>query len=105
MQRDLTQENDRYHAKCSDKMHLNVGGTDMHALRETLTLINGSHLEVLFSGRWENKLLRDKKGRIFLDLDACYFKKIMEYLYSMKANKDGSKENLPDWHKFPDRDN
>ena len=43
----------------SDMITLNVSGTEMFARRDTLTAIQGSRLEALFSGRWENKLLRD----------------------------------------------
>ena len=68
---DLTQKKDGSNIKGSDKIHLNMGGTNVYALRETLTLVKGSRLEVLFSGRWENKLLRDEEGSIFFDLDPC----------------------------------
>ena len=35
----------------SDKICLNVGGTEMYATRETLTKIKESRLEALFNGR------------------------------------------------------
>lgn len=73
--------------KYSEQIHLNVGGTDMHVLRETLTLIQGSRLELLFCGRWDDSLLRDEQGRIFLDLDPFYFNRILEYLYILKISK------------------
>jgi hypothetical protein len=47
----------------SDMLKLNVGGMKMHILRETLTLIKGSRLAILFSGtngtrsKWESKFL------------------------------------------------
>ena len=59
----LTQQNGGSEINDSDKIHLNVGGTEMYAVRETLTKINGSRLEALFSGRWEDKLLRDELSR------------------------------------------
>ena len=46
--RDLTQRNGGSDIKDSDKIHLNVGGTEMYAMRETLTKIKGSRLEALF---------------------------------------------------------
>ena len=102
-QRDLTGQNGRPNIKGSDKIHLNVGGTEMSALREMLTLIKGSRLDVLFSGRWDNQLLRDEKDRIFLDLDARYFKKIVEHLSLMNENKDGDRSDL-NWPTFSDED-
>ena len=102
-QRDLTAKDGDSDATGSDKIHLNVGGTEIYALRETLTLIKGSRLEVLFSGRWDKQLLHDEKGCVFLDLDACYFKKIIEHLNLMSANKDGDKNNL-NWPTFFDED-
>ena len=101
-QHDLTQQNGGSNVKRSDKIHLNVGGTEMYALRETLTKIKGSRLEALFSGRWEDKLLRDEKGRVFIDMDARYFKKIMEHLHLMTTSKDdGHAEEVSNWPKLP----
>ena len=103
-QSNLTQQNDGSNIKGSDKIHLNVGGTEMYALRETLTQIKGSRLEALFNGRWEDKLLYDEKGRVFLDLDASYFKIIMEHLHLMNSNCDSNnQENYSDWPKLPNR--
>ena len=48
-QQKLTQQNGGSDIKDSDKIHLNVGGTEMYALRETLRKIKGSRLEALFS--------------------------------------------------------
>ena len=106
-QHTLTQQNGGTDIKGSDKIHLNVGGTDMYALRETLTKIKGSRLEALFSGRWEDKLIRDEKGRVFLDMDVRYFKKIMEQLnlYSIVMSKgdDNNTSEFSNWPKFPDK--
>ena len=93
-QTDLMNINGGSNIQASDVIHLNVGGTKMHILRETLTLIKGSRLEVLFSGRWESKLLRDEEGCVFFDVDPLYFKKIVEYLYSVKL--------FQEWHKQDD---
>jgi hypothetical protein len=70
----------------SDVIQLNVGGTEMIARRGTLTAIKGSRLEVLFSGRWENKLLRDEDGRVFMDLDPVVFKSLLDLLFIVKMN-------------------
>ncbi len=89
--------------KGSDMIELNVGGKKMHVLRETLTLIEGSRLEVLFSGRWESKLLRDEEGCVFFDLDSYYFKKVIQYLSLAKKVQGTSKEKkLPNLPKFTD---
>jgi hypothetical protein len=74
--------------RLSDIIHLNVRGTEMFARRDTLAIVKGSRLEALFSGRWENQLLRDKKGRVFMDMNADVFKKILEYLYIVKISND-----------------
>jgi|AntRauTorckE5430_2_1112549.scaffolds.fasta_scaffold04752_1 hypothetical protein len=75
--------------KLSDIIRLNVRGTEMFARRDTLTIVKSSRLEALFSGRWENQLLRDDQGRVFMDVDPKSFKKILEYLYMMKISEDG----------------
>ena len=56
-------------------------GTEIFACRDTLTVVKSCRLEALFSGRWENQLLRDDQGRVFMDVDPKSFKKILEYLY------------------------
>jgi K+ channel tetramerisation domain./TLD. len=70
--------------KPSDIIVLNVRGEEMFARRDTLTLIQDSRLEALFSGRWENQLLRDEQGRVFMDVDPGAFRRILEYLYMIK---------------------
>jgi hypothetical protein len=75
-------------SKSSDIIRLNVRGTEMFARRDTLAIVKGSRLEALFSGRWENQLLRDKKGRVFMDVNVDVFKKILEYLYMVKISND-----------------
>ena len=74
--------------KPSDIIRLSVRGTEMFARRDTLTIVTGSRLEALFSGRWENQLLRDGKGRVFIDVNVDIFKKILEYLYIVKISDD-----------------
>ncbi len=71
-------------------LHLNVGGTEMFTSRQTLTAVKGSNLAELFSGHVDDQLLRDDKGRIFLDLDPLVFVKVIEYLQAVKiSNNDG----------------
>ena len=82
--RDLVSRHGGANISDSDQIHLNVGGTRMYALRETLVLIKGSRLEVLFSGRWEDKQLRDEEDCVFLDVDPVIFKVILEHLCLMK---------------------
>ena len=65
----------------------NVRGTELFARRDTLTVVKGSRLEALFSGRWKNQLLRDESGRVFMDVDPSMFKKILEYLYMVKISE------------------
>ena len=57
----------------------------MFAQRDTLTAVCGSRLEALFSGRWENQLLRDTKRRVFMDVELLVFRKILECLYMLKV--------------------
>jgi len=84
----LTYKHGGEHAKPSDIICLNVRGTELFARRDTLTIVKGSRLEALFSGRWENRLLRDGKGRVFVDIDPAMLKKILEYLYMVKISED-----------------
>ena len=90
-QDNLRQKNGGINTEPFDIITLNVSGTEMFARRDTLTIVRGSRLEAIFSGRWENKLLRDAKGRVFIDMDPLTFRKILEYLYMLKllANNGG----------------
>jgi hypothetical protein len=74
--------------KLSDIIRLNVRGTKLFARRDTLTVVKSSRLEALFSGRWENQLLRDDQGRVFMDVDPKSFMKVLEYLYMVKISED-----------------
>jgi len=76
------------HAKPSDIICLNVRVTELFVRRDTLTVVKGSRLEALLSGRWENQLPRDESERVFMDVDPAMFKKILEYLYIMKIADD-----------------
>eukprot|EP00979_Chaetoceros_neogracilis_P012637 scaffold3389_cov188-Chaetoceros_neogracile.AAC.12 len=87
-QEDLAHRHGGADIKLSDIIRLNVRGTEMFARRDTLTVVKSSRLEALFSGRWENQLLRDDQGRVFMDVDPKSFKKILEYLYMMKISED-----------------
>lgn len=56
-------------ASANPIVHLNVGGEKMSTTRATLTLVEGSLLAVMFSGKWDGKLTKDANGHIFLDYD------------------------------------
>jgi Sec-independent protein translocase protein TatA len=56
-------------ASASPVVDLNVGGEKMSTSRATLTLAEGSLLATMFSGKWEDKLMKDANGCIFLDYD------------------------------------
>eukprot|EP01043_Picozoa_sp_COSAG02_P000650 COSAG02_NODE_12_length_58022_cov_242.077379_33_plen_293_part_00 len=72
-------------AKLKKKLKLNVGGTEYKGVkRETLCAVPESHLAQLFSGRWEQCLLRDSSGNIFLDIDPACFDKILAFLVELK---------------------
>jgi hypothetical protein len=65
-----------------DRLKLTVGGEQVTTKRSTLcTPFPSSKLDALFSGRYENALLRDPKDkkRIFLDLKPECFRKLLEF--------------------------
>lgn len=71
----------------SELLELNVGGASLFVKREILTQFPGSGLAELFSGRWDEKLLRDAKGCIFLDIDPDAFKRIVIFLQQSKSDE------------------
>jgi hypothetical protein len=53
------QENGNADAADDDIVEVNAGGKIVVAKRRTLTQMQGTRLEALFSGRWDKKLRRD----------------------------------------------
>ena len=84
----LAKEHGGANTKPSDIIKLDVRGHVIFARRDTFTSVKGSRLEALFSGRWENRLLRNSKGTVCIDVDIDIFKKILEYLYMVKISGD-----------------
>lgn len=85
-QREVCSEYGSFQAKGTDVLQLNVGGfMGLCYLRSTLTLVDGSGLSAIFSGRWEKRLPRDAEGRIFLDEDPYVFQTFMAYLQSVQV--------------------
>ncbi len=81
----LNEKDGESHVRGADMMKLNVGGKTMKIRRDTLSIIKGSRLENLFSGAWDERLLRDENSSIFMDIDPVIFNKIIEYLYLVKT--------------------
>jgi hypothetical protein len=67
----------------SDVLHLNVGGTKIAVLRETLTSIPGSKLASEFSGRWDDSNAHDREGNFFIDQPSPLFELMVNYLRDM----------------------
>ena len=82
--------------KGSDRLTLNVGGVRVRVLRDTMRQFPGTPLEAMFSGRWESVLLRDKKGRVFLDVSPVCFRKIVDFLNLMKIADPDDPPELPE---------
>ena len=67
-----------------DLIDLNIGGQRLTTTRSTLCQIEGSLLASMFSGRWEDRLKRDKDGAVFFDFNPQYFILILDYLRARK---------------------
>ena len=78
-----------------DILDINAGGEVISVKRGTLTQIQGSGLEALFSGRWDKKFSRDVRGRIFLDVNPTFFKCIVDYLNERKISPPDDLPNHP----------
>ena len=73
-----------------DVLTLSVGGRRIKASRAALSRAPGSRLAYMFGGgRFDRVLPCDSRGRIFLDLDANLFTKLLDFL-SDTANQQGS---------------
>ncbi|KAL7451921.1 hypothetical protein ACHAWC_003678 [Mediolabrus comicus] len=79
----------------NDTVEINAGGKIVAVKRGTLTQIKGTRLEALFSGRWDNKLLRDNSGRLFLDVNGDCFQSIVDYLNELSISSEEDRPDLP----------
>ncbi|CAB4044374.1 Chaperone dnaK2, partial [Paramuricea clavata] len=78
-----------------DVISLNIGGKIMAASRSTLCQVEGSLLASMFSGRWEERLKKDKHENVFLDFNPDCFKLILNYLRAKKIETPRSKAKEP----------
>lgn len=76
-------------------VELNVGGTDMDVLREDLVRAEESVLSLVFGGRWEGRLPRDSRGRVFVDVSPAVFRKIVGFLVKLGRATPGKAMELP----------
>lgn len=81
--------------KDDDVISLNIGGKNMAASRSTLCQVEGSLLASMFSGRWEDRLKKDKQGNVFLDFNPDCFKLILNYLRAKKIETPRSQAKKP----------
>eukprot|EP00985_Skeletonema_marinoi_P033823 scaffold42277_cov153-Skeletonema_marinoi.AAC.2 len=71
-----------------DFLEINAGGTVIAVKRGTLTQLQGSRLEAMFSGRWDKKLVRDSSGRLFLDVNSDCFQAIVDYMNELAISSE-----------------
>ena len=70
----------------SDVIRINVGGTKIiDVRRRTMTQVEGSLLQSMFSGRWEDSLEKDQDGRIFIDHPPHLFLPMVDFLRSIAS--------------------
>jgi hypothetical protein len=84
-------------------IEIDAGGKVIKALRSTLTLAPESMFSYMFSGRWEDTLIRDDCGRVFLDHDPELIELIVNFLRTKKIENQSSKtiksSKIPDGKK------
>ncbi|GMH33798.1 hypothetical protein BSKO_01632 [Bryopsis sp. KO-2023] len=86
---------ERYPVADDDVVELNVQGKIMTTLRGTLTEIPNNGLACLFNGRWEDKIHRDKEGRVFLDFIPQLFRVLLDYLTTLRLARPTDEIPLP----------
>ena len=79
----------------TDILLLSVNGTPLTVERSILTCVKGSVLEILFSGRWENRLRLDENGGVFIHGDFATFNKVVDYL-CRRSRRSGEEAPLDD---------
>eukprot|EP01046_Picozoa_sp_COSAG06_P013000 COSAG06_NODE_778_length_12377_cov_54.670875_4_plen_548_part_00 len=85
--------------RVKDRLKLTVGGEHVNTKRSTLcTPFPGSNLDAVFSGRWENALLRDPKDkkRIFIGSNPECFRMLVEFCVDNQGHQPGEPLELPE---------
>jgi hypothetical protein len=88
-------ENGIFDVSDDDLIEINAGGKVIAAKRGVLCQFKGTRLEALFSGRWEKKLLKDNKGRIFLDVNSDSFQAIIDWLNLLSISSEDDPPQSP----------
>jgi hypothetical protein len=78
-----------------DFLEINAGGKIIAVKRATLTQLQGTRMEAMFSGRWDEKLIRDGSGRIFLDVNGDCFQAIVDYLNELAISSEDEPPERP----------
>jgi len=65
-----------------DLLGLNIGGSLCSMRRKHMTLVEGTTLASLFSGRWDRRFVRDGDSRVFLDVCPAAFEAIQDAIYA-----------------------
>ena len=71
--------------KPDDIITLNISGTKHQVLRSTLCYVEGSLLASMFSGRWDDNLVKDDQGAFFIDQPYEHFKALLDFFRSCKS--------------------
>jgi hypothetical protein len=79
------------HGQSDDVLDLSIGGTPVSVLRRTLTQVDGSMLASKFSGRWDETLTKDAKGKFFIDQNFCIFEPLLDYLRELSSQTELTK--------------
>ncbi|KAL8582506.1 hypothetical protein ACOMHN_063068 [Nucella lapillus] len=67
-----------------EMVELNVGGVLYTTNKNTLLKVSDSLLASLFSESTASQLVRDSKGKVFIDRDGVLFRYILDYLRNLK---------------------
>jgi len=84
----------------TDILTLNMMGEEsVQVLRRTLTLVPGSMLAAMFSGKWHSASC-DSKGRIFLNHSPKIFRPLIEFLQAKEIELPGFERSSPSEEDF-----
>lgn len=79
-----------------DVLELNVGGaTDCAACRKTLCCVEDSMLAARFSGRWDDSLEKDPRGRFFIDFSPDLFLPLLDFLRQHEVAREADAVRAP----------
>ena len=84
----------------ADIVGLNIRGTKIDVLKNTLTRVKGSTFDKILNNKETNLLPIDRESRIFIDMDPNEFNQILKWLDRTEIAMEGLPQQENEYNSF-----